>query len=399
MGWRHWLWVPSLFWAGEIPVTLITFVALLMFLQTGASPALATLCCGCLFLPWALGALLKGKLAALSRYRRQIQLAELAMVVALMLLALSFTWRGFSPLWLFALLLLLSLLCAWHQFASRRYFLSALRQQERRLWRRIAMFFSQVSAILTYGLALMLVGALQVLWRSIRLAWAQGCYIAAGVLLLFTLWHLFSLPAAGDVSPSPSRGGRHRLLALLSLFLLLLPQGLMFFSRVLFLFTPVSSGGLGCTLQEIAFAQGAVGVIGFSLGLAVGGGLYRERLFWAMAVSLCLSPCVYVFMVALPPRSLLRLSLCTFTAQLLFGFGLPACRQFLCHLGGGSRGGHAAHTYIPFVSAAMFLPCALSGWLVGALGFGAFFAVDASLALLSWLLLWLTGARRKCHEC
>ncbi|MCD7722057.1 MAG: hypothetical protein LUI09_07490 [Prevotellaceae bacterium] len=384
--------MPTLFAAGEVPVTLIAFVSLLMFLQVGASPALATLCCGCLFLPSALDVMLRRTAINLSRYRRQIQLAELAMVVALMLLALAFTWSSFNALWLFALLMLLSLLSAWHGLASRQYYACTLRQQERRLWWRVAMFFSQAAVIFTYGLVLMFVGALQVVYRSIRLAWGQGCYIAAGVLLLFALWHLVALPReATEYAPGrqqPVRWTR----PFLSLFMLMLPQSLMFFSRVLFLFAPSSRGGLGCTLQDVAFAQGAVGVIGFSLGLALGLGLYEDKRFWAMAVALGLSPCVYVVMVAVPPQSLLSLSLGTFTAQLLFGFGLPSCRPFLRQLGGGRR------LDLSLVSAAMFLPCVLSGWLVEALGFGAFFAVDASLALVSWLTLWLTGARRECHE-
>ncbi len=389
---RHWLWVPTLFAAGEIPVTLIAFVSLLMFLQTGASPALATLSCGCLFLPYSLAFLLRSKLVNLRRCRLQVQLAELSIVVALMLLALAFTWRSFNTLWLFALLLLLSLLSAWHGLASRQYYACTLRQQERRLWRLVAMFFSLGGLIFTYGLVLMFVGALQVVYRSIRLAWGQGCYIAAGVLLLFALWHLAALPReASAYAPSrqqPVRWTR----PFVSLFMLMLPQSLMFFSRVLFLFAPSSRGGLGCTLQDVAFAQGAVGVIGFSLGLALGLGLYEDKRFWAMAVALGLSPCVYLAMTLVPPQSLLALSVGTFTAQLLFGFGLPSCRPFLRQLGGGRS------LDLSLVSAAMFLPCVLSGWLVEALGFGAFFAVDASLALVSWLTLALSGAQRKCHE-
>jgi long-subunit fatty acid transport protein len=59
-------------------------------------------------------------------------------------------------------------------------------------------------------------------------------------------------------------------------------------------------GGLQCTMQEIGFAQGTVGVIAFSIGLFVGRRLIKHytlpRLFWPMALCIVLSPFVYLGM-------------------------------------------------------------------------------------------------------
>ena len=49
----HW-WVGTLFGAEEIPAAIVTYVAMLMFLQADAGAALATGYCGLLFLPWVL---------------------------------------------------------------------------------------------------------------------------------------------------------------------------------------------------------------------------------------------------------------------------------------------------------------------------------------------------------
>ncbi|MCD8302062.1 MAG: hypothetical protein LUC44_03480 [Prevotellaceae bacterium] len=403
---RHrWLWIPSLFAAGEIPVTIITYVALLMFLQMGASPAVAAACCGCLFIPWTLKDQFSERLKKTGHFRRQIQLAELAMVLVLMGLALSFTHCGFKFWRLFACLLALSVVTAWHELVSRFYYDCVLHARERHLWNGVAMFFSQTAVVFTYGLVIMIVGALQVVCRSISVAWAQGCYVVAGVFLLFTVYHIFSLERPnldGDMAAVVTdRGlpGAHRKLAISCLVLLMLPQSLMFFSRVVFLLTPLSKGGLGCTIQDIAFAQGAVGVIGFSVGLVLGRHLLKAfpvaKVFWPLAVALGLSPCVYALMVVCPPPSLAALCVATFSAQFLFGLGIPVCDVFLVYVSGERYQRTINYIYIPMLAGAMFLPLALSGWLVSWLGFGLFFAIDALLAPFSWLVMYFSKVRYK----
>ncbi len=407
---QRWLWIPSLFAAGEIPVTIITYVALLMFLQTGASPAWAAACCGCLFIPWMLKDHFRARLKKAGHFRRQIQFAELLMVLVLMGLALSFTHCGFKAWRLFACLLALSVVTAWHELASRMYYDSVLHLRERHLWSGVAMFFSQTAVVFTYGLVIMIVGALQVVCRSISVAWAQGCYVVAGVFLLFTVYHIFSLErpkADGNMARHAVAGEQETLatnsrlrephwkLAISCLVLLMLPQSLMFFSRVVFLITPLSRGGLGCTIQDIAFAQGAVGVIGFSVGLVLGRHLHKAKVFWPLAIALGLSPCVYALMVICPPPSLAALCVATFSAQFLFGFGIPVCDNFLMYISGGRYQRTINYIYIPMLSAAMFVPLALSGWLVSCLGFGLFFAIDALLAPVSWLVMYFSRVRDK----
>ncbi len=402
---RHGLWLPSLFALGEVPATIIIYIALLMFLQTGIAPALAAFLSACLFLPWGLRGLAKGFVSGLGHYRRQTQLAELALVLALMAVALTFTNCTRRELWLFVALFVLSLLTAWHELVARLYYECALPPRERRLWTGVAMFFSQTAVVLTYGLVLILVGALQVFYRSISFAWAQGCYMVAGVCLLFAVYHIiFLAPASSQALASQSdkpvsasrrllrvvRESRRRLAAV-ALFLLLLPQSLMFFTRVIFLVTPASRGGLGCTIQDVALAQGAVGVIAFSAGLMLGRRMLincgARRVFWWLALALGLSPCVYALMVALPPASLWGLCAATFTAQFLFGFGVPVCNSFLRHISGGRYRHTVDYLLNPLVALSMFVPMALSGWLLSLLGFAFFFALDALMLPLALLLL------------
>ncbi len=387
--------------AGEIPATIVAYVALLMFVQAGTPVTWATLYCGYLFLPWTLKDHIRNGVARLGRLHIQIRLAELATALALVVLSAVFSVRGRIDGWLLATLLPLSALATWHEAAADLYYETALPAMRQRLWSGMRMFFSQAAAVFTYGLVLMFVGALQVVHRSIRLGWSHGLYGTAGVFLLFAIFHILFLPWYGTTPACTKSGqtgvrtesGARPWLAGLLLLLLLLPQSLMFLSRTVFLITPASEGGLGRTIQDVAFAQGAVGVLAYTIGTVFGRRMMTYgaggRHFWPMVVSLGLSPSIYVIMTATPPQSLAMLCVATFSAQFLFGFGIPVCQSLTPCVCGESHCAAVSHIRTPAVAAAMLLPVCLSGWLVSRLGFGLFFAVDALIAPLAWLVLYV----------
>lgn len=408
-----WSWIPSLFGAEEIPAAIITYVALVMFLQIQTPPAVATFYCGCLFLPWVLKSFLRDRVRRYGLYRRQIQWLQLAVTLVLMAVALTFATYTPSGGRLFSFLFLLSFLTAWHELAARMYYECMLPAHEQPLWNRLKMFFSQAALVFTYGLMLMLVGALQVLYRRVSPAWNEACYLVSGVFLCFALYHVLVLrrPSLADDSLPGSALGAvraevrvlerirrrpHWLLAVAVLALLLLPQSLMFYSRVLFLLAPVGEGGLGCTLQELAFAQGTVGVLGFSAGVVLGR-LFLRRLTsvhgsWFQALALGASPLVYLFMSIYPPASLASLCLATLWAQSFFGLGLPVCMRFVRYISDNRYRNTINYLYIPLVASVMLLPMAASGWLVDTLGFPLFFLLNTLTAPFAWLALLLTRA-------
>jgi len=229
-----------------------------------------------------------------------------------------------------------------------------------------------------------------------------ACYVAAGIFLLFGFHHLIWLRDTAPTKPSQVESSNprvNRLRAILSpsgeleggrrwvliLFLLLLPQGLMFHARVLYLFDTVANGGLECTMQEIGFAQGTVGVIAFSVGIAFGRWKTSANLFWPLAISLVLSPLVYLGMTIWPPQSLWQLCLCTMSAQLLFGLGLGVCRLPISSISGARYNGTVNMLQIPLVSAALLVPMAVSGWMVEQLGYDTYFLVNVLSAPLCLL--------------
>ena len=431
-----WQWVPSLFAAEEIPASIVTYVAVLMFLQIDTKPALATCYCGLLFLPWVLKSFLRKQVRSMGRFCNQLQWLELAIVATLMVIAFAFLRYTRQNFWLFTGLFVLSLLTAWHELAARMYYERMLRPREQYYYNGPKILFSQAAVVLTYGLLIMFVGALQVFYRRIPRSWTEGCYLMAGIMLLFAVYHLFTLRRAnvGDQRQHGTaidavrqemrvidriRRKPYWLSVVVGLFLLLLPQSLMFYSRVLFLLAHKSDGGLGCTIQEVGFAQGTVGVIAFSIGLLLGRRLSAKysvkkselaahtnnaeqakphspeletqdaRLFL-----LTLSPIIYLLMTYCPPKSLMMLCVATFTAQFLFGFGLNAIMSFVHYISGERYRNTINYFYIPLVATVMLPAMVLSGYLVELLGFRTFFLIDVLTAPVAWAYLYRMKVER-----
>ena len=255
-----------------MPAAIVTYVALLMFLQLEMAPALATLLSAFLFLPWVLKSFMRSWVRRVGHFKQVLHIIEALLFVSLILLAFSFgtvndKWLNGKCL-VFLALFLVSLLCAWHELAARMYYERMLRPVFQRILTAPKLASSQVAVIFTYGALIFLVGTLQVYFRQmISYSWAMGCYVAAGLFLLFAFHHMIWLrnPRVGDSGAKHSLGGsvkaELRIIdrireqkgwwrPVLILFLLLLPQGLMFHARVLYLYMPRANNGLGCSIRR-----------------------------------------------------------------------------------------------------------------------------------------------------
>lgn len=399
-------WIPFLFAAEAIPSAVVTFVALLMFVQLGEGWGMSTFLCGLLTLPWVLKSFLREKVRQRGRFADVLRLIEVFLFFSLVALAFSFTFVSYRVWHIFGILLLICFFCAWHELAARMYYERMLRPREQRLYNTPKMFFSQCSVIVTYGAMLLLVGALEIFYHNRHqaeaLSWSTSVYLLAGIYLLLSLYNILTLKPAhvDDRYQTETIGGAvraevrvidrimrqpHWLLVVVCLFFLLLPQALLFHTRVLFLLATPADGGLGCSLQWIALAQGTVGVLAFSLGLGYGYRLERYRRVFSTiptaCVTLVVSPFVYWLMTQWPPQSLWLLCIATFVAQVTFGFGLNACIPYIRYISGERYRSTINYLYIPLVALVMLIPLSVSGWLVDYFGFTHFFALDSLLAV------------------
>ena len=390
---------------------MVTYVALLMLLQLGLAPAEATFFSALLFVPWVLKSFMRPWVSRVGHFRPMIHIIEALLFLSLGALAFTF---DVGPTSVFLALLLVSLLSAWHELTARMYYERTLRPAFQRLYVTPKLVASQVAVIFTYGALIFLVGTLEVYFRQIRYSWSLASYVAAGIFLFFFLLHLGTLANGQETrdlralnarfGAKASKKGQESKdkgqipLSAVVLFLLLLPQALMFHARVLYLFDAQVRGGLQCTMQEIGFAQGTVGVIAFSIGIALGRRLIARytlhRLFWPLAVSVVLSPFVYLGMTVWPPQSLGQLCCCTMTAQLLFGLGLGICRLPVSAISGTRYRNTINMLQIPLVAAVMIVPMALSGWMVERLGYDTYFLVNALSAPVCLLGVYLLRRNR-----
>lgn len=365
--------------AEQIPTATITFVALLLLLQLNMSAPLATLCAALLFVPWAVGAWWKRDWTSASGLHRKIRLVQLLQLLALLILAWS-VQHGEWASW--AALFANSTIAALHHALSKAYFHQCVHPRLRPLYRVPRNTLSHAMVVLTYGILIIAVGVLEVFYRQIPIAWATGIYLmSVAYLLVILLGHpVLSRPKSSTITQHPLPISQQPT-GWLWMGLLLLPQALMFYARVLFLFDEPERGGLGCTIQEIGFAQGTVGVIAFAFGLGIGHWLLqwipRRRLFWPFAILLGLSPLLYLLMSYEPPQSLPVLCIATFQAQLCFGLGLrllTSSRQLT-----------------------LMLPAmAASGLLVEWLGYRDFFLLDVLTVPVAWTICAIARFRGNC---
>ena len=396
---------------------MITFVALLMFLQLGVGWEQSTLLSALLTLPWVLKSFVRAKIRQIGHFVWQLRAMELCMAALLVALAFCFTDRTSTQWLVFLCLFVLCLLCAAHELVARMYYERMLRPRWQRYYNSWKMFISQSTVILTYGVMIMGVGFLEVFYHNrrnaIELSWSMAVYVLAGIYLLLVVYNCFALRSP-SFSPRTPRGVEtretlltavraevhiidriiqkpHWLAVVLCLTMLLLPQALMFHTRVLYFIGSRAQGGLAASLQWIGLAQGTVGVIAFSTALALGHWLQSRhnskhpcRLYLICALMLGLSPLVYYFLTWLQPTTLFPLCVAAFLAQFFFGFGLNCTLPFVRYISGERYRSTINYLYIPLISFVMLIPMAISGWLVAQLGFEHFFLIDSLLALPAW---------------
>jgi PAT family beta-lactamase induction signal transducer AmpG len=281
--------------------------------------------------------------------------------------------------------------------------------RQQRLFNNTKMIASQMALVVTYGVLIIVAGGFEVFFRSYQKAWAMESSLVAGGFLVFLALNMMTLE-----NPKGRNRSRHETITdtvknelqvvariqqkpyvlpvVVSLFFLLLPHALLFNTRVFFLLAPVGQGGLGCSVQDVGFAQGTIGVLAFSLGLALGRALMKrcgvQRMFDTTAVVLTLSPLSYMLMAFAPQvNNLLLLCCVTFFAQLCFGFGLNVCRLYVPYISEQRYRNTTNFLYVPLVATLMLFPMALSGWLCTELGYPAFFFLCVAIAPVSWCIL------------
>lgn len=404
---KGWTWVLSLFAAGGIPTAIVSFVSLLVFVQCGCNYSLAALLYALLFLPSVLKSLVHPLCLTVKECKRQILMTQLLLLSVHYLLIVSFPVTSSNvKVVVFLLLMLISAsLCAWHELLSEHYYNNALTRYGRRALRGVKVFASLAAQVLTYGLLIVIAGNFQWYFRNMddtmSYSWAFVIGLVSVVMMICLLANL-KMPVE-DGSCSDFVGNDRMLFGMVEMkpklrtvwskrmpiavcVLMLLPQSLLFATRVFFLLSDKDEGGLGCSLMDVGFAQGTVGVIAFSFGIILGHFVIKRygwrRTFPPLSAVLGLSPLFYFLMsIGCVSDGFFAVCLMTFLSQLCFGMGVNSCRMLAEHISGKKYSSTVNVLNIPLVALAMVLPIALSGVLLICMGFERFFALCVLMAI------------------
>lgn len=252
-----------------------------------------------------------------------------------------------------------------------------------------------LSVVLGFGLAMVLGGNLEVIYRTISCSWGSVCVMLSVGTAALTLLHTLRLPRLSEriikanpwrtyVRLLPNELRQHILLPhfvykVLFLLLFLLPEGFFFRIGILFLIDPGSNGGLSLSPQELGFVQGSVGGIALVIGGLLGAQAIRKQGFkywiWPMTVALTLPKIFYVFMSYTLTTSLSLITLSVFLEQLGFGIGAITFVAFLVRL---YKGHHSLmlFTYGSSIAVlAIMLIGAFAGYVQDYMGYRHFFVL------------------------
>lgn len=404
---KGWTWVLSLFAAGGIPTAIVSFVSLLVFVQCGCNYSLAALLYALLFLPSVLKSLVHPLCLTVKECKRQILIVQLLLLSVHYMLIVSFTVTSNVKVVVLLLLMLISAsFCAWHELLAEHYYSNALTRYGRRALGGVKVFASLAAQVLTYGLLIVIAGNFQWYFRymddTLSYSWAFVIGLVSVVMMICLLANL-KMPVGNDACSDSVGNDRVLVFGMAELMsklkgiwdkrmpiavctLMLLPQSLLFATRLFFLLSDKDEGGLGCSLMDVGFAQGTVGVIAFSFGIVIGHFAIKrygwKRAFPSLAVVLGLSPLFYFLMaIGCVSDGFFAVCVMTFLSQLCFGMGVNSCRMLAEHISGKKYSSTVNVLNIPLVALAMVLPIALSGVLLSCMGFERFFALCVLMAI------------------
>ncbi len=186
---RHnpWVWIPWLFATEGVVSATVTYVALLMFFQLGASYSMATLLSASLLLP----SIIKQKVIFTSKTNRLLKffilLLQVLLFAAFVLIAFVIKAHKYSLTPVFLSLLLVSFLNAINEKCVAKYYSNQLDSKKQNIFGNYKYVASQLSFVVTYGILIIFVGLHEIFFRNVSLAWAMENYLIAGVLLVLLI--------------------------------------------------------------------------------------------------------------------------------------------------------------------------------------------------------------------
>lgn len=387
-----WFWVPSIFFTQGLPYTIATIVSVVMYKRLGISNADITLYTGWLFLPWGLRALWSPIIEYFHTKRFWITWMELALGVAMSLVAFSIPAPYFFQLSL-AFFFLVGFSSSLHDMSVDSFYMMSLSMKEQAYFAGFRNVFYRMAVISAQGLLVVLAGELENYYQDIPRAWSLCMGMVALMFLLAFCWHRIVLPQPeAEHKPEPIRSlsweklrapfktyFQKEQVGLLMGFLLFYRVGESQLMKMIppFLLDDLSLGGMGMETSSVGVNYGTVGLLAMVAGGFLGGRFINQiglrKSLWVMLLTMNLPNLPYAFIAHVQPEQLAWVNLVIFLEQ--FGFGM-AFTIFLMVLIITSKGSfQTSHFALStgFMVLGMIIPSMLSGWVQEQIGYKWFF--------------------------
>ena len=385
-----WLWVPSLYFSEGVPYAIVMTMSVMMYKRLGISNTDIAFYISGLHLPWVLKPLWSPWVDLHRTKRFWIVAMQFLVAAGLALAALSLLTPVFFKLSLF-LFLMTAFASATHDIAADGFYMMGLSWHEQAWWVGLRNTFYRVAMTFGGGWLVVLAGRLEKS-GSIPGAWSMAVLTAAGVFLLFSLWHGFILPRPaqdGPVRTDRSSGAEFFAtfgsffkkpgvwLALAFILLYRLDEAQVSKIIPLFLLDAREKGGLGLNTGDSGLVYGLWVVPALTCGGLAGGFLAAKyglkRMIPIMACSMYLPKLAFLYLALAQPKSFCVICGAVAAEQFGYGFGFTAFMLYLLYFSDGPH--RTAHYAIctGFMALGLMVPGMWSGKLAAALGYPHFF--------------------------
>ncbi len=404
-----WLWVPTLYFAEGVPYVLVNNVSVMMFAKMGVPNDQLAFFTTLLYFPWFLKGLWSPIVDVVKTKRWWILLMQILMAALCVLMVFTLPHPDTAliaskqtPVSLFWLTLVLFIITAFasatHDIAADGYYMLAHSSDSQARFIGIRSTFYRIATIFGQGGLVFVAGRMERSTGNIPFSWQVTLAVAAVILFLISMYHLFALPKVEEKIPvsgtqlsitkafstfftKPGIG-----LAILFMLLYRLPEGLLVKLSMPFLVDSTQTvvrdgqifgGGLGLDTDIVGVLYGIFGVSFLLLG-GILGGLYISRFglkrsLWPMAALLTLPNLVYVYMSAALPTNLWLIGAAISLEQFGYGFGFTAYMMYMMFFADGEYKTSHYAICTAFMALSMMIPGFVAGKIELAVGYNAFF--------------------------
>jgi PAT family beta-lactamase induction signal transducer AmpG len=400
---QPWIYIPTLYYAEGLPYVIVNTVSVILYKKMGLPNRWIGLT-SILYLPWVIKMFWGPVVDVFWTKRRWIYRAQLLLSLCFAAVALSIS----SPVFLTASMLIFVLTAftsATHDIATDGYYMLALDKKKQAFFVGVRSTFYRLSMIFGSGFLVVIAGTIEKRYLDIPLSWTVVMIVAAGLFLVFFLFHRFYLPEVETARSNAAAGGRTPFLRIFTTyfrrkhitaivaFILLYRLGEAVLVKMAppFLLDSRDAGGLGLSTDTGGFVYGTVGVIGLTIGGLLGGWLIStyglKKCIWPMALMLKAPDLVYVYMAVVKPDVGLVYILVALE-QFGYGVGFTAFMVFLMYSAQGEY--KTSHFAIStgLMALGMMLPGLVSGFIQEAVGYITFFTLVICLTIPGLIVLY-----------